>query len=236
MSGLPPGSLDLLHQRRLERGLPPEAPALVPATRLLLIGAAAGLGAVGAALLVWALLGVRQSQVSVELEGLRAIPAAVRGLEAKAQASRLRLRKLQASNGALAKGLVAVSSGSALVTELAAITPEGVQLTEAVVNGSALQLKGVASDPEAFRRVNALQLLLKQSPMFVAKSVRVLKLAREQEAGGTAAKGAVPPVGWELAAEFAQLSPAAQRSLLQRLGADGMARRLQVLARAGVLP
>jgi type IV pilus assembly protein PilN len=149
MSGLPPGSLDLLHQRRLERGLPPEAPALVPATRLLLIGAAAGLGAVGAALLVWALLGVRQGQVSVELEGLRAIPAAVRGLEAKAQASRLRLRKLQASNGALAKGLVAVSSGSALVTELAAITPEGVQLTEAVVNGSALQLKGVASDPEA---------------------------------------------------------------------------------------
>jgi hypothetical protein len=61
-------------------------------------------------------------------------------------------------------------------------------------------------------------------------------LAREQEAGGTAAKGAVPLVAWELAAEFAQLSPAAQRSLLQRLDADGMARRLQVLARAGVLP
>jgi type IV pilus assembly protein PilN len=236
MSGMLPGSLDLLHQRRLERGLPPEGPALVSARRLLLIGAAAGLGAVGAALLVWAFLGMRQGQVSAELDGLRAIPAAVRGLEAKAQASRLRLRKLQASNGALAKGLVAVSSGSALVTELAAITPEGVQLTEAVVTGSALQLKGVARDPEAFRRVNALQLLLKQSPLFVVESVQVLKLAREQEAGGTAAKGAVPLVAWELAAEFAQLSPAAQGSLLQRLDADGMARRLQVLARAGVLP
>ncbi len=236
MSGMLPGSLDLLHQRRLERGLPPEGPALVSARRLLLIGAAAGLGAVGAALLVWAFLGMRQGQVSAELDGLRAIPAAVRGLEAKAQASRLRLRKLQASNGALAKGLVAVSSGSALVTELAAITPEGVQLTEAVVTGSALQLKGVARDPEAFRRVNALLLLLKQSPLFVAESVQVLKLARDPEAGGTAAKGAVPLVAWELAAEFAQLSPAAQRSLLQRLDADGMARRLQVLARAGVLP
>jgi hypothetical protein len=81
-----------------------------------------------------------------------------------------------------------------------------------------------------------MELRLQQSPLFVAKSVRVIKLAREQEAGGTAAKETVPPVGWELAAKFAQLSPGAQGSLLQRLGADGMARRLQVLARAGVLP
>jgi type IV pilus assembly protein PilN len=233
---------DLLRQRRLQLGLPPQADPLRPAGRLLLLGGAAGLSALAAALLVWLLLGLRQAQVSAELGGLSQIPATVQALEGQAMAARRQLRKAQSSNEALAKALVAVSSGSALLSQLAAITPERVQLTEASVSGTALTLKGLASDPEAFRRVNVLSLLLADSPLFESKGVKVQKLSREA-AGGTsgaaaAGKGPAPvaPVAWEIAVPLASLTPAAQLPLLQKLGADGMARRLQILQRAGVLP
>lgn len=228
---------DLLRQRRLQRGLPPQADPLQPAGRLLVLGGAAGLAGLAAVVLVWLLLGLRQAQVSAELEGLRQIPATVQALEGQALAARRQLRQAQSSNEALAKGLVAVSSGSALLTQLAAITPERVQLTEASVSGTALTLKGLASDPEAFRRVNVLSLLLADSPLFEGKGVKVRKLARE--AGGAAAAGKgpapVPPVAWEITAPLVSLAPATQLPLLQKLGADGMARRLLILQQAGVL-
>jgi type IV pilus assembly protein PilN len=228
---------DLLRQRRLQRGLPPQADPLQPAGRLLVLGGASGLAGLAAVVLAWLLLGLRQAQVSAELEGLRQIPATVQALEGQALAARRQLRQAQSSNEALAKGLVAVSSGSALLTQLAAITPERVQLTEASVSGTALTLKGLASDPEAFRRVNVLSLLLADSPLFEGKGVKVLKLSRE--AGGAAAAGKgpapVPPVAWEITAPLVPLAPAIQLPLLQKLGADGMARRLQILQRAGVL-
>jgi type IV pilus assembly protein PilN len=229
---------DLLRQRRLQRGLPPQSAPLQAARRLLLLGGAVGGSAVAAAGLVGLALALRQGQVSAELEGLRQIPAAVQALEAQAQAARRQLRQAQASNEALAKGLVAVSSGSALLTQLAAITPERVQITEARVSGSSLQLKGLAADPEAFRRVNVLSLLLAESPLFDARGVKVVKLAREASSAAATGKGPapVPPVAWEITAPLVPLAPARQRQLLQQLGADGMARRLQILQQAGVLP
>jgi type IV pilus assembly protein PilN len=77
--------------------------------------------------------------------------------------------------------------------------------------------------------VNALTLLLAESPLFEAKGVKVVKLSRD------AAKPAAP-VEWDLTAAFATLPPNQQVRLLQELGADGLARRLQILERAGVLP
>ena len=220
---------DLLGQRRLERGLAAAAEPLVPARGLLLRGAALGGGFLLAVLVVWAGLRWRQAQLELKLQGLRGIPAQVQALEARALAQRRRLSTMQRSNEGLAKGLVAVSSGSALVAQLAAITPQGVQLTEVQVQGGSLKLKGVAADPQAFRRVNALTLLLAESPLFEAKGVKVVKLSRD------AAKPAAP-VEWDLTATFATLPPNQQVRLLQKLGAEGLARRLQILEQAGVLP
>lgn len=220
---------DLLRQRRLERGLPAAAEPLVPARGQLLRGAAIGGGLLVAVLVLWVGVRWRQAQLELQLQGLRGIPAQVQTLEARALVQRRKLSTIQRSNEGLAKGLVAVSSGSALVAQLAAITPQGVQLTDVQVQGGSLKLKGVAADPQAFRRVNALTLLLAESPLFEAKGVKVVKLSRDPAKPGA-------PVDWDLTAAFATLPPNQQVRLLQKLGAEGLARRLQILARAGVLP
>jgi type IV pilus assembly protein PilN len=220
---------DLLRQRRLERGLPPAAEPLQPARSLLVRGVALGGGVLVA---VFGILGVllwRQAQLNQQLEGLRGIPVQVQALEGQALGQRRRLSTIQRSNEGLAKGLVAVSSGSALLAQLTQITPQGVQLTDVQVQAGSLKLKGVAADPQAFRRVNGLSLLLAESPLFEPKSVKVVKLSRE------ASKPAAP-VDWDLTAAFATLPAPQQLRLLQSLGAEGLAKRLQILERAGVLP
>lgn len=221
---------DLLRQRRLERGLPATSPPLTASRSLLARGGLLGGGLLAAVLLGWGLLVWCQAQLNEQLQGLRGIPAQVQALEARALAQRRQLSGLQRSNEGLAKGLVAVSSGSALLAQLAAITPEGVQLTEVRVQGDSLKLKGVAVDPQAFRRVNALSLLLAESPLFEASGVKVIKLSRDD------GKGADELVRWELTAAFATLPVARQVQLLQQLGAQGMVQRLRLLGRAGVLP
>ena len=223
------GDWDLLRQRRLERGLPPCPEPLVPARGLLLSGIALGAGLLAAVLGLWGALLWRQALLERELEGMREIPAQVQALEAQALVQRRKLSGLQRSNEGLAKGLVAVASGSALVAQLAAITPQGVQLTDVQVQGNSLKLKGVAVDPQAFQRVNALSLLLAQAPMFEGKGVKVIKLSRDAAKPGA-------PLEWDLTAAFATVPAARQVQLLQNLGAEGLAKRLQILERAGVLP
>jgi type IV pilus assembly protein PilN len=44
------------------------------------------------------------------------------------------------------------------------------------------------------------------------------------------------PVDWDLTAAFAAVPAPQQVQLLETLGAQGLARRLQILDRAGVLP
>jgi len=136
--------------------------------------------------------------------------------------------QLQRSSEGLAKGLVGVSSGSALLAQLSAVTPAGVQLTEVRSQNNGLLLKGVAIDPQAFRRVNGLSLLLSQSPLFEAESVQVVKLQRDGASGG--------PVDWELSARFGALAPDQQLAVLQALQADGLVQRLRLLQSKGVLP
>ncbi len=220
---------DLLRQRRLERGLPPAAEPLQPARSLLVRGVALGGGVLAAVFGIWGGLLWRQAQLNQQLAGLRGIPVQVQALEGQALAQRRRLSTIQRSNEGLAKGLVAVSSGSALLAQLTQITPQGVQLTDVQVQAGSLKLKGVAADPQAFRRVNGLSLLLAESPLFQPKSVKVVKLSRE------ASKPAAP-VDWDLTAAFATLPAPQQLRLLQSLGAEGLAKRLQILERAGVLP
>jgi type IV pilus assembly protein PilN len=222
---------DLLRQRRVERGLPPAAAPLVPGRALLMRGVALGTVPLLGLALAGLWMGWRQSEVARQLDGLRGIPAQVQSLESQASRLRSQVSAIQRSNQGLAKGLVAVSSGSALLAQLAAITPQGIQLTDLQVQGSKLSLKGLANDPQAFRRVNGLSLLLARSPFIQPASVKVIKLTR-----GQATAQAASPVAWDLSASFRAPPLTNQHEVLQRLGAMGMARRVQLLEQAGVLP
>ncbi|MFM8936147.1 MAG: PilN domain-containing protein [Vulcanococcus sp.] len=231
---------DLLRQRRLERGLPADAPALPAALRLVLQGGSLGLALLLLVLVPWLLLLWWGQQRALGLAQLSAVPASLQSLEGRLRLERSQLKRVDDRNAALARGLVSATSGSELLTQLAAITPAGVQLSALSVSGETLNLKGLAVDPGAFARVNALGILLGESPLIQASAVKVVKLSREAPAAAGAGSAATPPtlapVRWELSATMARLKPAEQLAVLQRLGADGLARRLQTLVALGLLP
>lgn len=173
--------------------------------------------------------------VSDEISRMSGVPGQLLSMETELRNGQGKLDQQTKTNTVLVRGLVAVSSGSALVTQLAQLTPQGVQITEATVTGTTLTLKGLANDPGAFALVNALSLLLAYSPLF-QPDVKVVKLQRSDASAAAKGPVALPPVSWELTATLKPLKPDEQRSVLQRLGADGMLARLKDLARTGVLP
>ena len=225
------GPVDLLRQRRLEVGLPGDPARIKPAWQLLLVGSLVGGVLLLPALGLQLVLVYLDSQVASQLAQLIALPARVNALEGQLKGALAGAKTLEASNQGLANGLVNVSSGSALVANLFQLAPSGVELKEASVVGPLLSLNGGGNDPGAFQRVNALQLQMADSPMFQPDSVKVLKVSRE------AGKAGVAPgqVSFELSSGFKTLDPGAQLKQLQRLGAKGMARRLEILQAAGVL-
>jgi len=218
--------LDLLRQRRLQRGLASEVVPLLPAAPLWRRGVTLGAIPLAVVIVLGLVLQLQRWQLAGDAATLSAVPEQIQGLDGRLQRARRQLRQLERSSTGLARGIVAVQSGSALLTELVRVTPAGVQINALQVQGEQLVLKGVAVDPAAFRRVNALQLLLARSPLIQSDGVQPVKLSRDKPAD---------PLTWELTARFANLKPREQAAVLTALQADGLARRVQVLERAGVL-
>lgn len=232
--------LDLLRETRLEQGLPDPAREQAAwrhaVVKGALLGAALLVGSIGITLVLL----LRQQSLSAELDRLAAVEAEVSASEGRLVAARGQLKTLDRANGALVAGLVAARSGSALLRDLQRRVPEGVQISSLDVppGSSSLLLQGSAADPLAFARINALQIALARSPLLDPASVRLRKAARG--AGKDEAKPATAApagVSFELAARFRpRLAPAAELLLLRELGATGMALRLQLLQREGLLP
>jgi type IV pilus assembly protein PilN len=230
--------LDLLRQRRLELGLP-ETPAAPPdISRLLLLGSLAGGAMVLVSLLIWLGLRFRLQRLQADLLPLQDVPNRVNALQDQVNASVAKVKTIKDTNQRLVEGLVTLRSGSALLAQLSLITPAGIQLTEASVKADSLSLKGVAADPQAFRRINAFQLQIAGSPLFTPTGVDVVKVSRADSKAASPTPGAVvqPSVTFEMTAKFAQAAKAASLDELKRLGAEGMAQRLLALRREGVLP
>lgn len=223
------GSADLLRERRQELGL--RGPLTLPTRALLLRGTVIGLGLLAVATGLWLGLLWRRQVLSAELERLAPVQGQSDRLQGQLAQERAAFSRLDKANKDLAEGLVAVRSGSALLEALARVTPQGVQLTSAQVQGETLALKGKASDPQAFRRINALVLKLQGLPLFDPAQVELRKASRESSDTRTLR----PLVEFELGAGFRPRDSAADLRDLQSLGAQGMARRLLYLQREGLL-
>lgn len=244
---IPP--LDLLRERRQELGLEPLSGLLVQRPALLRRGLVIGgvilatsLGLCGLLLIWHQLLKARMGQ----LEGYE---ADVEQLTKTLVGHRAALKKVKDSNEQLVKRLSDVRSSSALMADLQLRVPEGVQITAVQMVGTdSLRLEGVARDPVAFGRVNAMELVLRQSPLFAAKGVTLGKAERVpprqltvQVKGPVPAGGQPPKVELPSAVRFemtAALTPLAATRLLavmEGLQAEGMTRRLELLQREGLL-
>lgn len=227
--------LDLLRERRQELGQEPMAALIIERPRLLWEGALVGAALVGlvagTTLMVFLRLRYVQSQMG-ELERYEGVAAALRSQAASRRTAVLRIKE---TNNQLASALTDVRSSSALLADLQLHTPDGVQLTEASAGNENLTLKGLARDPMAFARINAMQLELQRSALLDPRGIRIVRVQRQELVTPNMPTPQAGPVSFEITAPFARLSSTAQLSAFRSLGADGMARRLQLLSDEGLI-
>jgi type IV pilus assembly protein PilN len=229
--------LDLLRERRSQLGLLPMSALLAERRRLLVRGTAIGAALLGLVLASSALIFLRHQVVKSQMGKLQQVEGEFSQLQEQTGTTKARVEAIIATNRRLAEGLTSVRTSSAVLTELQLRTPESVQLITVDLKQGALQIKGEARDPNAFERINALQLELQRSPLLEDTGVSLTKVERKTDDKAAQEVAGVPaPVGFELTANFATLPPARQLELLRQLGSGGMARRLQLLQREGLLP
>ena len=229
--------LDLLREKRQELNLPEPAEASIQGRRWLLQGVVIGAALVGVSLGVAVLVFLRALIVSSAIEALDTVEAEVQLFETQLNASRAKLNGVTKANQDLVKGLLAVRSGSAVLRDLQMRVPEGIQLTSAAEEGSGYRLKGLSRDPQAFARINALQLQLKRSPLLDPNSITLVKASREAAVASTPqAQSVVSPVNFEIQVNFRPaITPLAEKQILTQLGSDGLVRSLDLLQREGLL-
>lgn len=236
MSSTPMASqLDLLREKRQELNLPEPAEASIQGRRLLVQGVVIGAALVGVSLGVAVLVFLRALIVSSSIEALGTVEAEVQLFETQLNVSRTKLTGVTKANQDLVKGLLSVRSGSAVLRDLQMRVPEGIQLTSAAEEGSGYRLKGLSRDPQAFARINALQLQLKRSPLLDPNSISLVKASREAAAASTP-QAVVVPVSFEIQVNFRPaISPLAEKQILTQLGSEGLVRRLDLLQKEGLL-
>ena len=216
---------DLLQQRRLALGLPLQ-PAPAPPLLSLVIK-----GSIGALVLVLltllALLGLqqRQQQLQVEVDALHPVEKRVGDAKARLRAMRSRRSTLDQQTQSIAEQLVAVRSGSALLEQLRRVTPQGVRLVSVDANPSQLLIKGESRGTNAFERINALDLNLEALPDMLSDGTSVVKAQADVEGR----------IAFTLEAKFDPAMKAIPAQL-RGLGAEGLARRLELLQGKGLLP
>jgi hypothetical protein len=154
-----------------------------------------------------------------------------------------RFGQVNGANRKRATDLATLRSSAALLSELQLRTPEKVQIKSVQLSDMALQVKGLAVEPMAFSRINALQLSLKQSPL-LAKDINLIKVERlpavskplpVEKAANPSALLTPTTVSFEINAPLATLKPKQKVAVLRVLGAEGMAGRLELLEREGLL-
>ena len=216
---------DLLQQRRLELGLPLEPVPVSPLFSLVLKGGIAGVVLVMLALLTLVGLQHRQQLLQDEIDALNPVEKRVGDAKARLRSMNSRRSTLEQQTQSIAEQLVAVRSGSALLEQLRRVTPQGVRLVSVDANPSKLLIKGESQGRDAFERINALDLNLEALPDMLPDGTTVVKAVADKQGR----------IAFTLEAK---LDPSMQPTPehLRGLGAEGLARRLELLQDQGVLP
>ena len=216
---------DLLQQRRLELGLPLEPVPVSPLSSLVLKGGIAGVVLVMLALLTLVGLQHRQQLLQDEIDALNPVEKRVGDAKARLRFMNSRRSTLEQQTQSIAEQLVAVRSGSALLEQLRQVTPQGVRLVSVDANPSKLLIKGESQGMDAFERINALDLNLEALPDMLPDGTTVVKAVADKQGR----------IAFTLEAKLdPSVKPTPEH--LRGLGAEGLARRLELLQDQGVLP
>ena len=173
---------------------------------------------------------MRNHWLAAEARSLGSAQQEYSNLEQQLQTTRFELKLLGDQNREVAAALADVRSSSAFLTELQRRIPTRLQLDSVVLEGPSLTLRGEGDPEGGFKRVNAFLLSLKTSTFLDPASVILVnaQLAEGQEA--------LPRLRYELKANFSPDAAEASAGRLQALGANGVALRLALMRRLGLLP
>ena len=214
---------DWLRERRLELGLPPDPAVHQPLGQLLLKGAVLG------SLLVltpFALLVVMENQQrSLEAEVLALVPVEARVGNAETRLNSMAQKRsaLTAQTKRIAAQLVALRSGSALLEQMRQVTPQGVRLLSVAALPSKLIIKGEAEGSDAFERINALALNLEAQDELRVDGTSIVKATANDNGR----------VDFSLESVI-DSSVRSTPERLRDLGAEGLARRYELLREQGI--
>lgn len=248
-----PPPLDLLSERRRELALQPFSGLLTQRPALIRRGVISGALILASSLGLCVLLLLWHQVLKGRMDQLVQVEGEVERLSKTLVGHRAALKRVKDSNERLVKRLIDVRSSSALLADLQLRVPEGVQLTSVeMVTPDKIQVEGIARDPMAFGRVNAMELVLRTSPLFQASGVTIGRVERDPvrvvegtlipPPKGSTVKAQVVKlelpsvVRFEMTASLAPLASKALPRVMEELGAEGMARRLRLLQREGLLP
>ena len=218
--------LDLLRQRRERFEL--ERPKVIPVRELLWRGGL--IGALGPLLLLLVVLFlfVQERRLTAQQKRLEPIAAHHDRVDRALIESTQMLEKSRSTNSAIAKAMADVRSSSALLAEVRQLVPESIALDRFKVKGNVLEISGSAQQPNGLRLVNALLLRLSASGFFAPEQVKLSKAS-------VAGNAEQAKLKFSMSAGFAADATVAMRRSLPRLGAEGMARRMAVLEREGLV-
>ena len=216
---------DLLQQRRLELGLPLEPLPVPPLFSLVLKGGIAGVVLVMLTLLTFVGFQYRQQLLQAEIDALHPVEQRVGDAKARLRAMTSRRSSLEQQTQSIAEQLVAVRSGSALLEQLRRVTPQGVRLVSVDANPSKLLIKGESQGTDAFQRINALDLNLEALPGMLLDGTTVVKAQADKQGR----------IAFSLEAKLDSAMTSTPKHL-RGLGAEGLARRLELLQGEGLLP
>ena len=214
---------DLLQQRRVELGFPPEPVSHEAIPQLLLKGAVLG---VVLLFTPFALLLFSENQKGrLEAEILKLSPVEKRVGDAQARLKTMATERtaLNQQTNRIAAQLVALRSGSALLEQMRRVTPQGVRLLSVAALPSKLVIKGEAEGSDAFERINAFALNLESQEEQLVDGTSILK--------ATANNNGLIDFSLEAVIDS---SVRATPKRLRELGSEGLARRYELLRAQGI--
>jgi hypothetical protein len=235
--------LDFLREKRESEGLPSMAQVLPSRAALVRLGCLIGGSLLLGVMVLTGLVWLQHEANRGNAQRVDATKAQLKSARARSEQLESRFNQVNGANRQRATNLATLRSSAALLSELQLRTPENVQILSVQLSDTALQVKGVAVEPMAFSRINAFQLSLKQSPL-LAKTISLTKVERLPAISKPLSdnKGKNPltlftptSVKFELNAPLATLNPQQKAAVMRVLGAEGMAGRLELLHREGLL-
>ena len=213
---------DLLQQRRLELGLPPEAEGHQPQRHLLLKGALLGFVLALSPIALVFVFESWQRRLDAEVLELAPVEARVGNAQARLQTMDKKRGALNQQTKRIVAQLVALRSGSALLEQMRQVTSQGVRLLSLVALPSKLIIKGEAEGADAFERINAFALNLEAQEELLVNGTSIVK-AKANDQGR---------IDFSLESAI-DSSVRATPQRLRELGSEGLARRFELLLEQG---